>query len=435
MTSRTVAVVPARGGSRGLPGKNLRHVGGRTLVERAVAAGLGAQGVDEVVVSSDDEEILAAGERAGATALRRPAELATDEASTVDVVRDVAAERPDAEAFVVLQPTSPLRTPADVEACLRAMARAGCAITVVAQEHPWEWGLRLDEASALTPVTGWEDLRRRRQELALTYRPNGAVYAVTRAWLCERGTLSGPGAAGVPMPAERSVDIDTAADLALAEALATADGPPGTRSAGWLLLGSGGHAASVEAVLVGAGARVVLRSDPSLASDPEAGTFADDAEALAAADALGLPAVVAVGDAAVREALADRARAMGVPLPPVVAASATVAATAELAPGVVVLEHGHVGPFARVGTVTVVNTGAVVEHDARVGAYSHVAPRAAVLGAATVGNGCLIGAGAVVLPGVEVGDRSTVGAGATVTADVPAGATVVGTPARVRGAR
>ena len=98
----TLALVPARGGSKGLPGKNLALVGGRTLVARAVEAALAVARIDEVAVSSDDAAILAEARRAGATPLHRPAALAGDEATTIDLVRAVLAERDDVDVLVVL---------------------------------------------------------------------------------------------------------------------------------------------------------------------------------------------------------------------------------------------------------------------------------------------------------------------------------------------
>lgn len=199
---------------------------------------------------------------------------------------------------------------------------------------------------------------------------------------------------------------------------------------GWLVLGAGGHARSLESVLRATGSWVSARSDPTLDADAVHALFTDDRQALEHARRLGFPAAIGLGSASARAALLALVAESGVTLPAVVAASATVDASSTLADGCFVGEHAHVGPAARVGTVAVVNTRAVVEHDAVVEDFAHLAPAAVVLGASRIGRAALVGAGAVVLPGVAVGEGATIGAGATVVRDVPAGRTVTGTPAR-----
>lgn len=197
----------------------------------------------------------------------------------------------------------------------------------------------------------------------------------------------------------------------------------------WVLLGAGGHALSVAAVLTARGDGVAGCS--GVGDTPgRLGVvrFETDDEALRWAAEHDAPVALGVGDNAVRARLA--AAAAGCRRPPVVARSAAVFSSAELGDGTVVLEQAAVGPGVRIGSAVVVNTGAVVEHEVTVGDGTHVAPRAVLLGAVRVGDGCLVGAGAVVLPGVEVGDDAVVGAGAVVTSDVPPGTTVRGVPAR-----
>ncbi len=142
-------------------------------------------------------------------------------------------------------------------------------------------------------------------------------------------------------------------------------------------------------------------------------------------------AVIAIGRAAARRRLGDMAAAAGLALPRIVHPAALVSPHAALSDGCQVLARAVVGPEARVGRLAILNTGAIVEHEGRVGDDAHVAPGAVLLGGAAVGDGALIGAGSVVLPGVRIGRGAVVGAGSVVTADVPDGAVVGGSPARL----
>jgi N-acylneuraminate cytidylyltransferase len=217
---KTVALVPARGGSRGLPGKNLAEVGGRSLVRRAVEVALAVAEIDEVVVSSDAPTILEEGARAGAVPLRRPAALAADDTPTAAVVADLLARRPAARVLVLLQPTAPLREPGDVRACLAALATAPAAATVAVLSHPAEWLCARTADGLLEPLFGWAHMVGRRQDAAEVYTLNGAVYAADAAYLRAGNPLVGPRTAAVVMPPERSVDVDDAVGLALARVLA-----------------------------------------------------------------------------------------------------------------------------------------------------------------------------------------------------------------------
>jgi sugar O-acyltransferase (sialic acid O-acetyltransferase NeuD family) len=159
----------------------------------------------------------------------------------------------------------------------------------------------------------------------------------------------------------------------------------------------------------------------------------DDDELAALVERTGACVALGIGDDRRRTRLLEWAVGRGLALPPLVASTATVAASAALGAGAVVLEHAHVGPSARLGRAVVVSTAAVVEHDVVVGEGSHVAPAAVLLGAVEVGAGTLVGSGARVLPGIRVGSGVVVGAGAVVVADVPDGAVVAGVPARPTG--
>lgn len=221
--TRAVAVIPARGGSKGVPRKNLAVIAGRPLLTRAVQAATAAASVIETIVSTDDDEIAAAAEQLGVMVVRRPAELATDTAPTPPVVLhalDQLSEDPD--IVVLLQPPAPLRTGADVDAAVAALRADPILDSVVSvyqvgDEHPARM-YSLDEDGVL--VSLFPDLERhRRQDLPAVYHRNGAIYATEVPALRETGELLAGRVGAYVMDASSTVNIDTLDDLAVADLL------------------------------------------------------------------------------------------------------------------------------------------------------------------------------------------------------------------------
>lgn len=228
MSSRPVlGLVPARAGSQGLPGKNLAEVGGRSLVGRAVDAGRNA-GVDRIVVTTDGDGIAAHAAALGCDVVRRPPELATGTSRTIDAVLHAltALDADDQTLVVLLQPTSPLRTADDVAATIRRWEEGDVrtALTVCPVEHHPLKTLLLDATGAVRPVGGWADLESPRQALPTAVRINGAVYVSSAGALRTAGRVVIEPLGVVTMPVDRSLDIDTAADLGAARAYAPAPG-------------------------------------------------------------------------------------------------------------------------------------------------------------------------------------------------------------------
>ena len=212
---KVLAVVPARGGSKGLPGKNILPVQGRPLLAWTADAALAARALDRIVVSSDSDAILAAARACGVEGVRRPAELATDTASALDVILHVLEACPGHDVVVVLQPTSPLRSAADIDAALDRFDASGapsCVSVCEAEQSPY-WMYRLGDAQVLQPIVDGGLQATRRQDLPVVYVLNGAVYVADAAWLRTTRAFVAAGTVAHVMPVERSLDIDTAHDF------------------------------------------------------------------------------------------------------------------------------------------------------------------------------------------------------------------------------
>ncbi|GDY33667.1 acylneuraminate cytidylyltransferase family protein [Gandjariella thermophila] len=227
ITQQVLAVVPARGDSRSFPGKNLAPFLGRPLVAHTVATAAAAGGVHRVVVTTDDDRIAAVAAGAGADVVRRPTELATATSRTVDGVLHALGTLgvDDRTVVVLVQPTSPLRTPADIDECLDRYPGHGSVVQVTAAEsghHPWKACLLVD--GTLRPCHDWADLESPRQLLPAVLRPTGGVYVLRAADLARHRRFFVPEVLPQRVPEDRAVDIDTAADLHLAEQRARALG-------------------------------------------------------------------------------------------------------------------------------------------------------------------------------------------------------------------
>lgn len=221
-----LVLIPARGGSKGLPGKNVADLGGRPLVAWSVAAARGSAYVDDCVLSSDDDAIIAAAVAAGCEVpFRRPAELAADETGALAVVAHAVEQLRSAgrsyDYVVLLQPTSPLRTAADVDAALELCVRSGApaCVSVCRVDKAPEWMFRLDNRDLLRPVLGEEPRALRRQDLPPTVALNGAVYVGRTEQVLDHGGFLLAGTVAYQMPKSRSVDIDDELDLALCRLL------------------------------------------------------------------------------------------------------------------------------------------------------------------------------------------------------------------------
>jgi YrbI family 3-deoxy-D-manno-octulosonate 8-phosphate phosphatase len=219
------AVIPARGGSKGIPAKNLQMVGGRSLVARAVDAARRATTVDRVFVSTDDERIAEAALAAGAEVVSRPSDLGRDDSSSESVLLhaldDFAARGlPEPDVLVMLQCTSPFVTAADVDGTVNALERhhADSAFTAV-PSHAFLWH---GDADGATGANHDASTRLRRQDRAPEYLETGAVYAMrTPGFRAAQHRFFGR-ITFHEVPRLRALEIDDPADLVVARALAGA---------------------------------------------------------------------------------------------------------------------------------------------------------------------------------------------------------------------
>ena len=223
---RVVALVPARGGSKGIPGKNLRMAGGKSLVRRAVASGLESRRVSRVLLSTDSETIAEEGRNAGAEVpFLRPEELAKDDTPSFAVVVHALewlqrneGRLPD--ILVLLQPTAPLRQARHIDEALDLLVSSGArsvvSVTPVPGHHHPAWQFSIRDG-ALVPFLEGTKVPARRQDLEATYTRNGAIYAAGAAAWLEGGFIYGPGCVPSVMEPEDSVNVDGPEDLALAE--------------------------------------------------------------------------------------------------------------------------------------------------------------------------------------------------------------------------
>jgi CMP-N,N'-diacetyllegionaminic acid synthase len=216
-----LAIIPARGGSKGVPRKNIRRLAGKPLLAWTIEEAKKSNYIDRLVMSSEDEEIVALGRQWGCEVpFRRPLELARDETPADLVVLHTVSELPRYDYLLMLQVTSPLRTVEDIdgslELCVARKARA-CVSVTEPHKSPY-WMFTLDEQERLHPLLS-STLAKRRQDLPLVFALNGAIYiAETEHYLAAKTFLT-PETIAYRMPGEKSLDIDTEYDILLFEAI------------------------------------------------------------------------------------------------------------------------------------------------------------------------------------------------------------------------
>lgn len=215
-----LGVIVARGGSRGIPKKNLAMLRGKPLLYYTASVALKSR-LNRVIISTDCPEIAECARRLGIEVpFMRPAELATDDARTVDVLKHAMEQCPDFDAVFALQPTNPLRTVEDIDGPIALMEETGCDSIIgysdVGERHPCRMFRRY--GSIMSPVIHGTNIWKRRQELPAVYLRCGNTY-LTRTDCIQRGELEGLDSRPWIVPRERAWNVDEPTDLRIVEAL------------------------------------------------------------------------------------------------------------------------------------------------------------------------------------------------------------------------
>ncbi|MCR4335258.1 MAG: acylneuraminate cytidylyltransferase family protein [archaeon] len=217
-----LAIIPARGGSKGLLKKNIKPLNKRPLIYYAISEAKKA-GIKRIVVSTDNKEIEKAAVKYGSQTIIRPKKLAKDSTPMLPVIKHALSvlrkEKYSPDIVLVLQPTSPLRKASDIKKALKLLyvSKADSVISVTKLKKPIEWVLEKNNKGFL--VNNSSKKIYARQQAKERYYPNGAIFVSWTESILKNNLLYGPKTTGYVMPEESSVDIDTELDFILAEKL------------------------------------------------------------------------------------------------------------------------------------------------------------------------------------------------------------------------
>ncbi len=221
-TKKIIAIIPARGGSKGLPGKHIIDLAGKPLIAWTIEASLQSKYITKTVVSSDDKEILKISERYGVATVQRPVELASDTATSESVAKHtidlLSAKNETFDVLVLLQPTSPLRTSNDIDNALGVMldTHATAIISVFETDNKILKSFKNGAKGYIEGISNNEYPFMRRQDLPETFMPNGAIYIINIDLFKKYGRLMTNRTSCYVMPVNRSIDIDTVEDVRVA---------------------------------------------------------------------------------------------------------------------------------------------------------------------------------------------------------------------------
>jgi CMP-N,N'-diacetyllegionaminic acid synthase len=223
---RILGIVTARGGSKGIPRKNIVPLLGKPLLAYTAEAALAARGLSRTILSTEDEEIADLGRRLGLEVpFLRPPELAGDQTPTINVLQDAIRKLQSTgefyDAIFTLQPTNPLRRPEDIDGAIELFCRTGADSVIsfvdVGEKHPARMKFIDDDGRVIDPPFGEKFEGQRRQELPKMYLREGSIYLTRRSVVLDQNSIKGHDCRAWLIPPERACNIDTFFDLFLAE--------------------------------------------------------------------------------------------------------------------------------------------------------------------------------------------------------------------------
>jgi len=223
---KILAIIPARAGSKKLPGKNIKLMAGKPLIAYTIVSSLESKYIDKTIVSTDSEKITEVSKRYGAEVIKRPEHVATDNAKITDVIfhalEVLKKEKYLPEIVILLQPTSPLRTVKDIDKAIESFLknRDNCELVMGVCEikSSVHWALKM-EGNYLKSLFGPNHLAEENQILPKLYIPNGAVYVTTPGIIKKYQSIHSHKILPYFMPEEKSIDIDDEAEFLTAEKL------------------------------------------------------------------------------------------------------------------------------------------------------------------------------------------------------------------------
>lgn len=218
------ALIPARGGSKGIPRKNIKLIAGKNLIYYSIKAADSSKYINNIFVSTDDSKIESISKKYGAKIIKRPAKLSRDESLTMDAILHTLnlfeEKNINTDIIVLLQPTSPMRNFKDIDNAIEMFIKNDCESVISVSEcdcSPF-WSLE-KKNDYLTPKFGKKYLKMRRQDLPKLYIPNGAIFVSYPEHLKKFRSFYEGKVLPYLMPPERSIDIDTELDFKIAEVL------------------------------------------------------------------------------------------------------------------------------------------------------------------------------------------------------------------------
>ena len=217
-----LAIIPARGGSKRLPRKNVLELAGKPIIGWSIEAGLQSQYIDKVIVTSDDNEILNIAKQFGSDIIKRPEKLSSDTATSFDAIKHTIENIEPYDYIILLQPTSPLRTAKQIDEAIQLLdeKNANAIVSVCEMDHSPLWSNTLNNSLSMQNFLQEELLNKRSQELDIFYRLNGAIYICkTNKLLEEESFFLKDKIFAYVMDRESSIDIDEEIDFKIAKVL------------------------------------------------------------------------------------------------------------------------------------------------------------------------------------------------------------------------